>query len=170
MERPLNEEYSAHFESYVRLVPDGNVIDLLAERQGETGTLIGELTEEQGDYRYAPGKWSLKEVIGHLTDTERIMSYRLLRIARGDRTPLAGFDENEFVKGASFSLRSLPELLEEYVAVRRATLTLLRGLTEEAWVRTGIANGSETSARALAYIIAGHELHHLQIIRERYLA
>lgn len=139
MERPLNGEYSAHFETYVRLVPDGNVIDLLAERQGETEALIAALTENQGNYRYAPGKWVLKEVIGHIMDTERIMSYRLLRIARGDRTPLAGFDENEFMEGASFALRSLPELSEEYAAVRRATLTLLHGLTEEAWLRTGIA-------------------------------
>lgn len=170
MERPLEGEYGAHFEPYVRIVPDGNIIDMLAARAGETESLIASLSETQAEHRYAPGKWSVKEVIGHMVDTERIMAYRLLRIARGDRTPLAGFDENEFVKGASFSLRSPAELSEDYAAVRRSTLTLLRGLTEEAWLRTGVANNSELTVRALAYIIAGHELHHLHIMRERYLA
>lgn len=168
-ERPGNDEYASFFGNYVTLVPEGDLLDILQRQQEETLGVLEGLSEEQGNYRYAEGKWSLKEVFGHVTDNERIMSYRLLRIARGDTTPLPGYDQDVLVPGACFDLFPLRQLAEDYAAVRRATLTLLRGLTDEAWLRKGTASNHTVSARALACVICGHELHHLRIIRERYL-
>ncbi|MBB6671425.1 DinB family protein [Cohnella nanjingensis] len=167
--RPTAEEYSTHNLTYIRPVPEGNLIEILEAQTESTRALLASLSEEQGDHRYAPDKWSIKEVIGHITDNERIMSYRLLRIARGDDTPLPGYDQEVLVGGAPFAQWTIEQALEDYLAVRHATLTLLRGLQEEAWVRLGTASEHPVSARALACIIVGHELHHLNILRERYL-
>jgi hypothetical protein len=167
--RPANDEYNAYFERYVRLVPEGNIFDILTQSLKNTTNVFSTVTEDQANYRYAPEKWRLKEVLAHITDNERIMSYRLLRIARGDKTPLAGYDQDALMSGASFDSCSFADLLEDYTVVRRSTLTLLRGLSEEAWSRKGIVNDSESSARAWAYIIAGHELHHINVIKEKYL-
>lgn len=167
--KPANEEYPAYYGTYINLVPEGCLNDILLKQLDETIALLSDITETQENYRYALGKWTLKEVIGHITDTERIMSYRLLRIARGDKTPLAGYDDEQYVKEAMFTSRSLPDLLEDFIAVRRSTLTLVSGLSEEDWSRKGVANDSEISVSALAYIIAGHELHHVKIIKEKYL-
>ncbi|RNB54693.1 DinB family protein [Brevibacillus gelatini] len=166
--RPNREEYGDYFDYYVQLVPEGEVAAILAEQRVQTVEMFSRLTEEQLAYRYAAGKWTVKEVLGHLIDAERIMSYRLLRIARGDETPLAGFDENAYVSQAFFQERDLASILEEYQAVRQATLAQLRGVAEEAWTRMGNANGNKLSARALVYVIAGHEAHHCRILRERY--
>ncbi len=168
--KPTIEEYPAYFESYIHQVSEGILSDILINQLEETTELLSNLSEEQANYRYAAGKWTLKEVLGHITETERIMSYRLLRMSRGDQTPLAGYDEDEYVKEASFHSRSLADLLEEFRAVRHATRTLIQGLTEEGWLRKGIANEKEISVRAIAFIIAGHELHHVKIIKERYLS
>ncbi|WP_080752182.1 DinB family protein [Bradyrhizobium japonicum] len=170
LKKPSIEEYTSYHGRYVDLVPEGNLEDNLLKQLEKTTQLLSTISEEQATYCYAPGKWTLKEVVGHIADTERIMSYRLLRIARGDKTPLAGFDQDDFVKGASFQSCTLPELIEDYTAVRRSTLTLLRGLSEESWSRKGVASNNEISVRALAYIIAGHELYHVKAIKERYLA
>lgn len=167
--QPLEAEYGEAFANYIRLVPAGDLQEMLAEQLAQTTKLISDLSKEQGEYRYAPGKWSIKEVLGHIADTERVMAYRLLRIARGDQTPLPGFDENQFMNGSAFDSMQMSELLEDYQAVRHATLTLLRGLTDEAALRTGYTNNMTISARALAYTIAGHELHHLRVLKERYL-
>ncbi|WP_256758079.1 DinB family protein [Cohnella sp. WQ 127256] len=167
--RPLQEEYSSYYEQYIGLVPEGDINEILAGFLKTTAELLSDIPEAQGNYRYAPDKWSLKEVIGHINDNERIMGYRLLRIARGDRTPLAGYDQDDLMKGVNFDSCSLSELIEDYISVRRATLTLIRGLSEKAWSRSGIANDNEITARALAYIIAGHELHHLNVIKEKYI-
>jgi len=167
--RPGREEYNAHFEGYVSVVPEGDIRDILTQSLVNTTNVFTHLSENQAHFRYAEGKWSLKEVLGHITDNERIMSYRLLRIARGDKTPLTGYDENVLVRGAAFDSCSMLDLIADYTAVRRATLTLLQGLPEEAWVRRGMVSGSESSALAWAYIIAGHELHHLNVVNERYL-
>ena len=162
------EEYPDDYERYISLVSEGNVVDHLAQQLETTISLLSLLTETQANFRYAPEKWSVKEVIGHITDTERIMSYRLLRLARGDQTPLAGFDQDPYVQAAGFALRALPDLLEDFTMVRRSTLTLLRGLQEEAWMSRGIVNDHYFSVRALAYIIAGHELYHVKLIKEKY--
>lgn len=146
--------------------------DLLAHLKAQgarTAALLGGLPESRAGFRYAPGKWSVRDVIGHLADTERVMSYRVLRIARGDETPLAGFDENRFAVAADADSRKLGELAAELAAVRASTVTLLAGLPAAALSRRGTANEKTISARALAAIIAGHELHHLAILQERYL-
>ncbi|RUS43093.1 DinB family protein [Cohnella sp. AR92] len=167
--RPQADEYGAHFGTYISLTPEGDLIELL-EKQGQaTVSLIESLTEEQALHRYAPGKWSIKEVIGHITDNERIMSYRLLRIARGDTTPLPGYDQEVLVPGGNFDSWTLQQLAADYTAVRQATLTLLRGLSEEAWLRKGTASNTTMSARAFACVLVGHELHHINIIKEMYL-
>ena len=169
LNRPQNTEYDPYFERYVQLVPEGNIHDILTQSHKNTTEFFSGISDDQANYRYAPGKWSLKEVLGHIIDNERIMSYRLLRIARGDQTPLAGYDEGALNRGASFDQHSMAELLEDYTAVRHATLTLIRGISKEAWSRRGIVNASESSAKAWAYIICGHELHHMNIVHERYL-
>lgn len=169
LERPQAGEYNDFFTRYISLAPEGNLITLLEEQQAETNRIFSGLSEDQADYRYAEGKWSLKEVLGHVTDTERIMSYRLLRIARGDQTPLPGFDQDAYMEGNPFDGLAVTDLLDNYNAVRQATIVLLKQLPVEAYTRSGIANQSPLTARAIAYIMYGHERNHLTIIQERYL-
>ncbi|PKG23765.1 DinB family protein [Niallia nealsonii] len=167
--KPVREEYPAYYHNYIQLVPEEDVLIHLGEQIGKTSAFFLGLTDAQADFRYAEGKWSIKEVIGHLTETERIMGYRALRIARGDLTSLAGYDDEAYVKEGQFTTRTMIDLVEELKAVRMSTLALLKGLPEGAPKRKGYANNGEVSANAIAYIIAGHELHHLKIIEERYL-
>lgn len=165
-----DEMYNDFYETYIKLVPDGAIADVLAKQLTDISTTLSDIPDSRSEYRYAEGKWSIKEVIGHITDTERVMSYRLLRIARGDTTPLPGFEQDLFIAGASFHSLTLQELTEDFVAVRRSTLSLLRTLSEEAWGRRGIASNSDISVKALSYIIAGHAIHHMNILQSRYLA
>ena len=167
--KPSNEEFPFYFETYIELVSEGSIEDTLIKQLNDTTAFLSNTSETQANYRYATGKWTLKEVIGHITDTERIMSYRLLRIARGDQSPLAGYDDEAYVNEAAFHSRSLPDLLKDFSAVRQSTVSLVRSLPEDVWSRKGIANNSEISVRALAYIIAGHELHHVKIIKDKYI-
>ena len=167
--RPADHEYAPHYAGYIARVPDGDIMTLLARQIEETTAFLTGLTEAQGNYRYAPGKWSIKEVVGHLADAERVFAYRALRFARGDATPLAPFDENAWVPQADCDQRTLKDLTEEFRAVRHATIPLVRSLTDETAVRTGTASGRTVSVRALVYISLGHELHHLAVLRERYL-
>jgi hypothetical protein len=167
--RPDAGEYAPYYEKYISLVPAGDVVETLSGQLDETLTLLRGLSEAQGHSRYAPDKWSVKEVVGHVIDTERIFSYRALRFARNDQTPLSGYEQNDYVSAANFDRRPLSDIAAEFEHVRRATLALLRALDEEAWRRRGVANDNEVSVRALAYILAGHVTHHVQIIRTRYL-
>ncbi|MFC6039999.1 DinB family protein [Paenisporosarcina macmurdoensis] len=167
--KPSNEEFPAYFGKYIDLVSEGSLEDTLIKQLKDTTAFLSNISETQGNYRYAIDKWTLKEVIGHITDTERIMSYRLLRIARGDQSPLAGYDDEQYVKEATFHSRSFPDLLKDFSAVRQSTVSLVRSLPEDVWSRKGIANNSEISVRGLAYIIAGHELHHVEIIKDKYV-
>ena len=166
--RPAPGEYAPYYERYVSLVA-GDVLETLERQGAETASLLGGLAEEQGGARYAPDKWSVKELVGHLIDCERIFTYRLLRVARGDRTPIEGFDQDPYVANSNAGARTLESLAAEFGHVRAATLALARGLDAEAWSRSGVANENEVTARALAHIIAGHEAHHVRILRERYL-
>jgi hypothetical protein len=168
-QRPADTEYAPFYAGYVARVPDGDVVELLRAQIGETLALIRDIPESRGSHRYAEGKWSIREVVGHMSDAERIMGYRALRIARGDKTPLPGFDENDFVRNASFERRTLSSLATELEQVRAASLVLFDSFTDEEAARVGNANGRDVTARAIAYIIAGHERHHLAIVRERYL-
>lgn len=166
--RPSPSEYAPFYHGYVQSVPEGDVIHYLSEQLSEVEALFGQLPNDRASVRYAPDKWSVKEVLGHLSDVERVMSYRLLRIARGDATPLAGFDQNELVSGADFDRQPLRDLLGDFHAVRASTLTLVRGLDESAWSRTGVVSSVPITARSFAYIMAGHIVHHLRVLRERY--
>lgn len=157
------------YSRYVARVPDGDIAGTLATQIDETVALLAGLSEDQAHHRYAPGKWSIKEVLGHVADAERVFAYRMLRFARGDATPLAGFDENAYVPAGRFDDRPLPDLLAELQSVRTATVALLRGLPADALDRRGTANGVAITVRALAWVTAGHELHHRHILAERYL-
>ena len=168
MTRPALSDYPEHYRGYVGLVPTGDVIEIISSQIEETVALL-QANAERRDFRYAEGKWSLIEVIGHVMDTERIQAYRLLRAARGDKTPLAGYDDEAYVESARFSDRSMDDLLEEFIAVRKATVVLLKGLPKEIWEEKGFANNGEFTVNSFAYIIAGHELHHRKLIVEKYL-
>ena len=168
VDRPATSEYAPYYAGYIARVPEGDVLAILETQIDDTLSFLRTQGEAWAATRYVPGKWSVKEIIGHLSDTERIMSYRALRIARGDRTPLPGYEQDDYVRAAHFDRRPLADLLEEFAAVRAATVRLFRGLDADAWRRSGIANNLEVSVRALAYIIAGHERHHLEILRTRY--
>ncbi|WP_147532819.1 DinB family protein [Bacillus marasmi] len=163
-------EYGPYFATYVKRVPEGEIIEILSSQLKETLKLIQGLNEDQAMYRYQVGKWSVKEVIGHMTDTERIMAYRLMSIARGETASLPGFDEQSYVEHANFDQITLNELGENFKTVRESTIQLLKTLPESAWHNSGSANGTQVTVRALAYIIAGHEIHHRSIINERYIS
>ncbi|HSZ62863.1 MAG TPA: DinB family protein [Terriglobales bacterium] len=167
--RPQPGEYAPYYERYISLLRRDDVLGELEEQRRQTLLLLSGRAEADGDLRYAPDKWSVKEVLGHLNDTERIMSYRALRIARGDATPIEGYEQDDYVRNGPFARLALEDLIEDYIAVRRATVSLFRSLDEAAWTRRGIANKNEVTVRALAYIIAGHELHHRRILEEKYL-
>lgn len=168
-ERPRPGEYAPYYARYIERVPPGDIVIVLRDQLEDTRELLRRVPGSRGDHAYAPGKWTIKEVVGHVADAERVFAYRALRIARGDATPLPGFDENAYVPAGHFGDRPLGQLVEEFAAVRTATLALLNGLPAEAWARTGTASDTTVSVRALAAIIAGHELHHRAILEERYL-
>ena len=168
--RPEPGEYAPYYDRYISLVPGNDILTTLESQRRQMLLLLSGRDEAEGDFRYAPDKWSMKEVLGHVCDTERIFAYRALRISRGDRTPIEGFEQDDYVRNGPFAQRPLAELIEDYIAVRRATLTLLRNLDEQAWMRRGIANKNEVSVRAIAYTTAGHELHHRRILEEKYFA
>jgi len=167
--RPQTDHYAPFYETYVALVPSGDFLEILQTQLRAMKSLLLPLSNAQGDFRYAPGKWSIKEVVGHIADAERIFAYRLLRIARGDQTPLASFEQDGYVKEGNFAARTLASLLEEYASIREATITLVRSLDDAAWRRRGVASNKDVTTLALAFIIAGHELHHRLILEESYL-
>jgi|SRR5947207_12256864 len=169
--RPLAGEFGVHAEDDIARVAGDDAVEALSRQQREVEELLRGLDEGViAGKRYAPGKWTVKEVIGHMCDDERIFAYRMLCIARGDTSPLESFDENAYVAGANFEERSLNSLLEEYRLIRASTIALLRSLSPEAWHRRGTAAGYTASVRGLAWHIAGHELHHLEILKTRYFA
>ncbi|MFY9743067.1 MAG: DinB family protein [Candidatus Sulfotelmatobacter sp.] len=166
--RPEPSEYAPHYERYIALVDGEDILSVLEQQRRQTMLLLSGRNEDDGNIRYAPDKWSAKEVLGHLCDTERIFAYRALRISRGDGTPLPGFEQDDYVRNGPFANSTLSSLVEEFIAVRRATLSLLRNLDEAAWMRRGVASNNQVTVRALAYMIAGHELHHRRILEEKY--
>jgi uncharacterized damage-inducible protein DinB len=168
--RPESNEYASFYETYISLVPGDDVLGAMESQRLHMLQLLSARSEREGNFRYAPDKWSVKETVGHLSDTERIFAYRALRIARGDQTPMASFEQNDYVKSGNFGERRLSDLAEEFAAVRSASLALFRSLNDDAWTRRGVASNKEVSVRALAFMIAGHELHHQRILEERYFA
>lgn len=169
MQRPKPEETIPYFHRYIANVQDGNIIDVLTKNQAATQTFIKNIPTEKAEYRYAEGKWSIKEVLLHLVDTERIMAYRALRFARNDKADILGFDENYYAPNSNAENRTLANIATEFQAVRNATIEQFRYYTPEIMDRIGTSYNNSCSVRGLAYIIAGHELHHRNILEERYL-
>ncbi len=176
--RPDPSEYAPYFAGYISLVPPSNGVDnAMAVIEGQleqTVPILRSIREERSLHRWTDGaaahvvKWSVKENLGHITDTERIMTYRLLCIARGDQTPFPGFEQDDYVRNANFDAIAWQDLVTEFAAVRRATILLLRSLTPEALARVGTCSSHATSARALAWVIAGHLIHHMRLLKEKY--
>ncbi|HEX6536350.1 MAG TPA: DinB family protein [Gemmatimonadaceae bacterium] len=166
--RPTESEYAPFFQAYVSKVPTGDVLAMLARQVEETAALVDGLSNERAEYRYAPGKWSIKEVVGHIADSERIFVYRALCAARGERAELPGFDENAYVDTARFDRRTIQDLVAELRTVRAATVSFFDGLSDDDLARALVANKKPYTVRALAYVIAGHERHHQEGLVERY--
>ena len=170
IEKPKDGEFPPYADMYIRLVPDdGLLLKHLEDNFIATKELILSLNEEKLNYRYAANKWTIKEILVHIIDDERIYAYRALRFARNDQTELPGFEQDDYTLHSQANTRSLESILGEYEAVRYATIALFNGLPEDAFLRRGTANNNKATVRALAYHIAGHELHHMNIIREKYL-
>lgn len=169
MKRPEKTEYAAYYETYVSLVDETDIVPTLQNQLTETQNLLAEITEEKAAHAYAEGKWTIKELIGHLIDGEKIFAYRALRVARGDETPMEGYEQDGYIENGNFNDVSLAELTEEFSLLRRANILFFKNLSNEAWLRTGTANDSAVSVRALAFIIVGHVRHHANILKTRYL-
>jgi len=168
--RPLASEYPPPFETYISKVPEDDILAVFAGQSEELDALVAKVPAGSEGFRYADGKWSIRELVGHVVDTERIMAYRALCIARGEQQDLPSFDENLYVEGANFEDRTLADLLEEFHLVRSANLHLFRHLAPESFLLQGTANHRQISVRALAFMMAGHVRHHLAILEERYLS
>jgi hypothetical protein len=165
---PEGSEYNAYYGRYIELVKTDNIVSTLETQVQDTLATLRRIDEAKANHRYAPGKWTVKEMLGHISDAERIFAYRALRISRGDKTPIEGFEQDDYVRNGPFENCRWTDLVDEFGAIRRTTVFLFRSLREEAWIRRGTASGYEVSVRALAFIIAGHELHHRNILREKY--
>lgn len=167
--RPEPNEYAAWYADYIGLVPEDDIVAAMEAQSRETAALLAAIDETKAAHRYAPEKWSIRELVGHVADAERVFSYRTLCIGRGETQSLPGFDEGTYARSSNAHARTLADLAGELAAARRATLALLRGFDEEAWGRSGTANNTPVSVRALAWITVGHERHHMKVLRERYL-
>jgi hypothetical protein len=168
--RPESTEFPPMAVQYINLVPEGSLTGILQQQLETTRGLLSRLSDDQGSYRYADGKWSVKEVVGHLTDSERTWSYRVFRISRGDTCEITGYDRDAFVTLGRYHEMAMHDIIGTYSSVRQATLSLIKGLTEEDWLRQGAFQEHPLSARAAACIIAGHEIHHLNVIKAKYLS
>lgn len=167
--RPTTDEYGDHQAGYIARVPAGDIVAILETQIQGTRALLDGLDDEAANGAYAPGKWTVKDVVGHLADADRILSARALRIARGDTTPIPGWEQDDYVATAGATARSLPDLLDDLATARASTVAMLRSLPADAWTRRGSAGGTTISVRAVACVIAGHELHHRAILETRYL-
>jgi hypothetical protein len=167
--RPNDNEYASFYKPYIDEVPDGDIVAILTEQGKEARKFYQSIPDAFGSHAYQPGKWTIKEVLGHMCDTERVMGYRTMTIARNDKTLLPGFDENEYIKQSNFNQRTIQDISDEMLYTRASNLALFNTFDEEILNRTGSANGNIVSVRGLLYIISGHELHHIKVLKERYL-
>jgi hypothetical protein len=170
LSKPGSDEYAPYYEKYIALLPATDVVTTLQTQMESTRTLLSSIDEANAGYRYAADKWSIKELVGHLIDGERVFAYRALRFARNDQTPLHGFEQDDYVLNGDFEGRTLADLAAEFEHLRRSNILFFQGLSDEAWTRRGTANDTPVSVRAIAHIIAGHEVHHINILKTRYLA
>lgn len=168
IEKPGEAEYAPFYAGYIARIPAEDLLEILEDQSAELRELVAATSPDKEVFRYAPGKWSVREVFGHLIDGERVFGHRAFRIGRGDQTPLPGFDENHYVAASGYDDRALTSLAAEFALVRAGNLALLHGLSREDWRRLGTANGHPISVRALAFIMAGHVSHHVAILSQRY--
>lgn len=169
MKRPETTEFAEFYQTYIRLVVETDIVSALQDQLSELIGLFSQISDEYGRYAYADGKWTIKELLGHLIDGERVFSYRAFRISRADMTPLPGFDQEPYIKNANYDLFKISDLVEEFSHLRRSNILFFKGLDETGWGRIGTASGTPVSVRALAYIMVGHVRHHISILKERYL-
>ena len=169
MRKPEQNEYPSYYSRYIKLIEEDDVLTVLDRQKNEMNRLLNSIGEEAAGFRYAADKWSIKEVIGHLMDVERVFSYRALRFARKDQTPLQGFDQDEYIKVANFDSRTLIGLSDEYRTLRECTYSLFEGFDDLILNSRGIASGQTFTVRAVAFILAGHELHHISVLKNKYL-
>lgn len=167
--KPNVNEYAPYFGKYITLVPEGDIIEILSEQNNFMNNFFSGISEEKSTYRYEENKWSIREVLGHIIDTERIFAYRALRISRNDKTALPGFEQDDYVPYSNHANVSLKNLIEEFFLLRQANIKMLESFTDEMWIRTGTASGNPVSVKAAVYVLAGHPLHHINVIKERYL-
>ncbi|HRI02176.1 MAG TPA: DinB family protein [Pyrinomonadaceae bacterium] len=170
MNRPETHEFAPYYNTYISLIEDNAVLPVLDAQTAEIRALLSDLPEEKGTYAYADGKWTIKQLLSHLIDGERIFAYRILRISRGDKTPIEGFEQDDYIETSNANNRSFADLLDEFDHERQANLLLVKNLTGEASLRMGTASNNPVSVRALVYIMAGHVKHHVAILQERYLS
>ncbi len=169
MRRPEKNEYTSYFEEYIKDVQGNEPIRNLEDQFQEIQSLLQSLSNDKANYTYSQGKWTIKEVLGHIIDSERIMGYRALCISRKEKQSLPGFEQDDYVKESNFKDRTITNLLEEYRTVRKSTISLFKNFNDDMYYQRGVANDKEVTVLALLYIIAGHEMHHMKILKERYL-
>lgn len=169
MKRPEKTEYDAYYERYVSLVEETDIVSAMEKQIGELENLLSFVSEEKSLYAYAPGKWTIKEMIGHLTDGEKIFAYRALRISRNDKTPIEGFEQDGYIENSNFNAAPLKDLIDELILARKSNLIMFKNLRTNDWNNVGTASDVPVSVRGLAYIMVGHIRHHTNILRERYL-
>ena len=167
--KPAAAEYPPYFDRYISKVGDHNLADALRDSGHSFVAFLKTIPKDKYDYRYAEGKWTIKEIVGHIIDCERVFMYRALSFSRNDQSPLPGFDEDAWAQNSNAGSRSMDSLIEEYEAARKANVAFFRDMTEEMALRKGKSNGNEISVRSLGFVIPGHEIHHTQVIKERYL-
>jgi hypothetical protein len=166
--QPLESEYAPYYQGYVAHVNEDEILPVLRSQLDALDVLLGRVGPERETYRYAEGKWSIREIVGHLIDAERVFGYRAFCIARGEQNNLPGFEQNDYILTAPYDRIDLEDLLSEFRLVRLSNLAMFRNLNEEAWARIGTANDNQVSVRALAFIMAGHARHHMGVLHERY--
>lgn len=168
MNRPEKSEYAEYYEKYVSLVEETDIVSALKNQASEIENLFNKMSDEKSNFRYAAGKWKIRELLGHIVDAERVFAYRALRFSRNDETPLASFEENSYVANGNFGNTKLADLAAEFSLLRQSNVLMFKNLTVEAWNKTGTASDNKVSVRALAYIMVGHVRHHINILKERY--
>ncbi|MCB0284213.1 MAG: DinB family protein [Calditrichaeota bacterium] len=169
MQRPAKKEYAAYYQGYIDAVPNGDLLVIMEKQNTQLCEFFAHVNEEKANYRYAEGKWTLKEVLGHVVDVELIFLNRALRISRGDKQNIPGFEQEDYVANSNFSNLTLDEIVEQFYLIRKSSVAIFKSLSEKMWGLSGVANNQKVTVRAIAYIMAGHVIHHMKIIAGKYL-